>query len=211
MVISFSQLLEKKAAGQLDDKCLGYLSHITNGAERARDMISDILTFCRLDQVSNSYENIELSEICEQVKLTLQPTLEDKNAEFVWPQSLPKIVGVKSQIFQLIMNLVGNGIKFNRSPTPKVEITAENNEDHWLLKVNDNGIGIEEKYFHKLFHIFGRLNSKSEFPGTGVGLAICKKIVEQHDGAISIESNRGAGTTFVIKWTKFVSDNQHLN
>jgi PAS domain S-box-containing protein len=202
MVLSFSQLLKKKAAEQLDEKSLGYLGHITSGAERAREMISDILTFCRLDQVTNAYETFELSELCEQIYITLKPSLEEKNAEFTWPDTLPSLVGVKSQVFQLVMNLVSNGVKFNRTPHPKVVLSLNDNQDFWQIRITDNGIGIDPKYFHKLFHVFGRLNAKSDFPGSGVGLAICKKIVDQHSGGISIDSQPNQGTTFIINWPK---------
>jgi signal transduction histidine kinase len=165
-------------------------------------MVSDILTFCRLDQVTTSFESVNLNELCNQINITLKPTLKDKKAEFKWPSDLPEIEGVKSQVFQLMMNLVGNGIKFNRDSHPKVELTLEADSANWLIKISDNGIGIDPKYFHKLFQIFGRINAKSEFPGTGIGLAICKKIVDLHGGSISIESQPNQGTSFIITWPK---------
>jgi len=202
MVLSFSQLLEKHAATKLDEKSLGYLQYITDGAARAREMVSDILTFCRLDQNTDAYSDVELTTICAQTYSTLSAMLNEKNAEFSWSPSLPCIRAVPSQLFQLVMNLVGNGIKFNHSEKPKVKITVEDKNGRWEIAVTDNGIGIDPKYQPKLFQIFTRLNSKNEFPGTGIGLAICKKIVEQHGALIHIESELGQGTRFIIVWPK---------
>lgn len=206
MVQSFSQLLEKRAASKLDEKDLGYLKHVTEGADRARQMISDILEFCRVDKNIEKYSSVSLDELCDQVKRTLQVTLEERGARFDWQQNLPVISGVQSQLFQLIMNMVSNGIKFNHSDEPHVHLSAQESGENYEIIVKDNGIGIKQEYIHKLFQIFTRLNSRSEFPGTGIGLAISKKIVESHGGNIRIESEHNKGTEFIIIWPKEISE-----
>ncbi len=202
MVLSFSELLEKRLDSKLDDKDREYLHYVTDGAFRARNMITDILTFCRVEQNTDGQEVVKLSTICEQVNGTLQQLIEEKKAKFTWKKDLPELSVVPSQMFQLIMNLVNNGLKFNRSQTPEVNIDAIDKGKHWRIEISDNGIGIDKKYSAKLFQIFERLNAKSEFPGTGIGLAICKKITTQHDAEIKIESEPGQGTTFILNWPK---------
>ncbi len=202
MVLSFSQLLEKRVGDQLDEKNREYLFYITDGAIRAKGMVSDILNFCRVDMNTEVRETIALGRICKNVKSTLGVLIEERNAEFVWDESLPELDVVRSQVFQLIMNLVNNGLKFNRSKTPRVSVSAVSEGEYWRIEVKDNGIGIDPKYNAKLFQIFERLNAQAEFPGTGIGLAICKKIVEQHGASISIESAPEQGCTFIIDWPK---------
>jgi len=211
MVLSFSQLLEKKAASQLDDKALGYLGHITDGAIRAREMISDILDFCRLEQNSEVRSDISLNDILEKVDLTLKPQLEERNAVFEWHDNLPTLQGGATQIFQLFLNLVSNGIKFNQSEQPKVEVVVEDSEGFWLITVADNGIGIDQKYTHKLFTIFTRLNAKNDYSGTGIGLAICKKVVELHGANIQITSVLNSGSKFIIRWPKNAVQNDQFH
>ncbi|WP_051560555.1 ATP-binding protein [Marinobacterium jannaschii] len=205
MVLSFSQLLERRLSDNLDDKSRSYLHYITDGAQRARSMISDILTFCRLDQNVQATEEVALEDICVQVKNTLQEVMTEKQAEFSWQQPLPVLSGIPSQVFQLFLNLVGNGLKFNRSEQPRVVISAEEQGDLWLIDVQDNGIGIDEKYRDKLFTIFQRLNTKEEFPGTGIGLAICKKVAGHHGAEIDVFSEPDKGSRFRIKWPKSIS------
>ena len=115
---------------------------------------------------------------------------------------MPEINAIPSLLFQLVLNLVNNGIKFNRSETPSVVIRVTDREAYWQIEIEDNGIGIDEKYQDKIFQIFQRLNTKSEFPGTGIGLAICKKIAEQHGADISIESEVNKGSKFILTWPK---------
>jgi len=202
MVSSFGQLLEKRLGDQLDEKNKEYLHYITDGAQRAQSMIVDILSFCRLDQNTNTREIVSMNDVCQQVNSTLHELVKEKHAEFIWEKTLPKLNVVPSQLFQLIMNLVNNGLKFNRSKTPRVSISVIDENKQWRIEISDNGIGIDSKHTEKLFEIFERLNAKSEFPGTGIGLAICKKIVEQHGARITIASEPGEGTTFVLHWPK---------
>ncbi|WP_169749040.1 sensor histidine kinase [Gynuella sunshinyii] len=200
MVLSFSQFLERRLEGTLDEKSQEYLNYITDGATRAREMITDILNFCRLDQNTDGHKEVDLTETCRQVKNTLQEVLSERQAEFTWEDNLPVIAAVPSQIFQLILNLVSNGIKFNVSEVPAVHVSVVRQTENLQIRIQDNGIGIDKKYQTKVFEIFQRLNSKAEFPGTGIGLAICKKIADQHGASLSIDSKVGKGSCFVLDW-----------
>ena len=206
MVQSFSQLLERKAANSLDEKSKTYLTYITEGAVRARELIKDILDFCRLDQVNEAHEEVSLSVLCKQVTITLSALLEEREAEVHWPDDLPSIIGVQSQIFQLLLNLIGNGVKFNRNSTPTVPISAEDEVDQWVVYITDNGIGIDPQYVSQIFKIFNRLNSRTEFPGTGIGLAICKKIADHHNAEILVDTHWNPGSRFVLRWPKVIED-----
>lgn len=200
MVQSFSQLLAKRADDRLDEKSREYLTFITDGADRARTMITDVLQYCRLDQPSQPMELISLENVCRQVYDSLRICIQERNAHFQWDENLPYIRAVPSMLFQLLLNLVNNGIKFNRSEHPTVKISAEQNEGAWHIKVTDNGIGIDPKYQQQIFNIFERLNAKSEFSGTGIGLATCLKIAKQHDARIEVSSIENEGATFTLIW-----------
>ncbi len=200
MVQSFGELLEKRLTGKLDEKDKEYLHYMTDGAQRAREMISDILQFCRLEQSVDRRELVNLSEVCEKLNKTLEKKLEEKNALFLWDDPLPTFTAVPSQIFQLLLNLVSNGIKFNNNQTPTVSLRTEKEGDYWRIQIQDNGIGINPKYQQQIFDIFERLHAKNEFPGTGIGLAICKKIAKQHNAEISVQSEEECGSTFILRW-----------
>ncbi|VAW81779.1 hypothetical protein MNBD_GAMMA13-834 [hydrothermal vent metagenome] len=200
MVQSFSQLIERRLKNRLDEKDKEYLHYVIDGAHRAQEMIRDILLFSRLDKPVNSREPVCLNELCKNVRDALQETLETKEAKFIWTDNLPTLNAIPSQLFQLILNLVSNGLKFNRDKTPTVLLDAVENPQGWSIEIRDNGIGINPSHQHKIFQIFERLNAKSEFPGTGIGLAICKKIAAQHHAELTLESSEGEGTTFFIRW-----------
>ena len=201
MVQSFAQLLGRRLGEQLGGKDKEYLAFITEGADRARAMISDVLQYCRLDQPLLAREPVALEAICQQVHETLRSALAEKQATFVWSAPLPQLFAVPSQLFQVILNLVSNGIKFNHSATPRVCIQASAGvEGRWLIRVEDNGIGIAEKYHQQIFSIFERLHSKKDFPGTGIGLATCAKIAQQHTATIRIVSEDDQGATFILDW-----------
>lgn len=200
MVQSFSQLLARRLDGQLDEKSLSYLHFVTDGAERARNMIADILQYCRLDQPTQSHGAVPLDVVCDEVLKTLLPGLADKPGRVLWETPLPVLLAVHSQLFQLLLNLVINGLKFNRSAMPEVRISARQVDDNWHIAVADNGIGIQPQYQRKIFQIFERLHTKSEFPGTGIGLATCLKIAKSHGAEITVDSVEGEGSVFTLVW-----------
>ena len=202
MVNSFSELLAQRLGDDLDAKTREYLEYVTDGAGRAREMVTDILTLCRLDQSTDARQRVRLADTCADVKQTLYAMLQQRNAKFYWDDDLPELFAEPSQLFQLVLNLVGNGLKFNRSETPTVEVRARPGPDCWEIEFEDNGIGIDPRYRDRLFQVFNRLNAKSEFPGTGIGLAICKKIADRHEAEFVIDSAPGQGSRFILKWPR---------
>lgn len=202
MVQSFGPLLEETLGERLDEKSANYLSYMVEGANRARDMIDDMLEYCRNDQPVTHYEQVELAGVCQHVKDTLQQQMVAGGGRFIWDVNLPTLPAVPSQLFQLMLNLVSNGLKFNHSDEPLVQVSATADTDDWYIYVSDNGIGIAEQYRERIFRIFERLHGNSEFPGTGIGLASCQKIVERHNAEISINSVLEQGSTFCIRWPR---------
>lgn len=201
MVQSFSNLLSLHLEDQLDEKGKKYLHFINDGADRARVMIRDVLLYSRLEQDTTPLEAVDLNELCNNLKQTLSVNLRETQGEFTW-SDLPSVQGVPSQLHQLLLNLVSNGLKFNRHRVPTVSITVEEDSPYWRLKIQDNGIGIKSDYHEKVFRIFERLNKREDYSGTGIGLAICKKIVERHHGEIWIESHEQQGCVFIVRLAK---------
>ncbi len=200
MVQGFGPLLEQQLEDKLDGKSKKYLNYMVDGANRARDMIDDILEYCRSDKVITNFQNVDLAKTCSHVNDTLASQLSQRNGQFIWEDNLPHIPAVPSQLFQLVLNMVNNGLKFNHSEQPLVALKVLAIKDHWQIRITDNGIGIAEQYQKQIFNIFERLHGNSEFPGTGIGLASCHKIVERHFGTIQLESQVDQGSTFIIIW-----------
>lgn len=200
MVQGFGPLLEQQLAEKLDEKSRKYLNYMVDGANRARDMIDDILEYCRSDKVITNFQNVDLAKTCSHVNETLLSQFTQRNGQFIWDDNLPYIPAVPSQLFQLILNMVSNGLKFNHSEQPMVALKVLEIEEYWQIRITDNGIGIAEQYQKQIFNIFERLHGNSEFPGTGIGLASCQKIVERHFGSIQLESQLEQGCTFIINW-----------
>ena len=200
MVQGFGPLLEQQLENKLDEKSKKYLNYMVDGANRARDMIDDILEYCRTDKVITNFQNVDLAKTCSHVNDTLANQLSQRNGMFIWGENLPHLPAVPSQLFQLILNMVNNGLKFNHSDQPMVALKVMAVKDHWQIRITDNGIGIAEQYQRQIFNIFERLHGNSEFPGTGIGLASCQKIVDRHFGSIQLESQLDQGSTFIINW-----------
>ena len=198
MVASFLQLLEKKYGNQLDDKAKEYIGYAVGGAKRMKELILDMLEYSRVSSSAIQYENVNVNKIVEEVKLNLLPSIENENATII-VGNLPTVKGIKSQIFQLIQNLVGNAMKYkSKDRNVVVTIAASELEKEWEISISDNGIGIDEQHYEKIFVIFQRLHHKNEYTGTGIGLAICKKIVDKHGGRIWVQSEVGNGSSFIF-------------
>jgi PAS domain S-box-containing protein len=195
MVSSFMQLLEKKYRQQLDDTAKQYIDFAVDGSERMKTLINDLLIFSRIGSEKKFDEKVDLNETLAEAKLNLMDMINECGAEISAPP-LPRINGNKTQMVQLFQNLLGNAIKYRGEKKPEIKIGVSDNKNEFHFSVQDNGIGIEKKYFDKIFIIFQRLHNRSEYPGTGVGLSICKKITEKHGGVISVESDLGKGSTF---------------
>jgi PAS domain S-box-containing protein len=195
MVSSFLQLLKKKYGDQLDEAADQYINFAVDGADRMKQLILDLLEYSRIGTNKEVVISTDVNETINEVLKDLGNKILESNA-LITVQPMPVISANKTQLRQLIQNLVGNALKYNKSSPPEIEIGAEGRSDSWQFFVKDNGIGIDPKHFDKVFEIFKRLHNKSEFSGTGLGLAICKKIVERHDGKIWVESKPGTGSTF---------------
>jgi chemotaxis family two-component system sensor kinase Cph1 len=160
-----------------------------------RALIDDLLAYSRIDTQGNEPTVVDMNLVMATVLETLKTAIEESGAE-VMMQPLPTIVGNEAQMVQVMQNLVANAIKFHGKERPKIEVWASDEGRNWVFAVKDNGIGLNTKYADRIFEMFQRLHTKEEYPGTGVGLAIAKKIVELHGGRIWVESDLGKGATF---------------
>ncbi len=195
MVASYIQLLQRRYKGQLSGDADEYIGFAVDGVIRMKTLINDLLVYSRVNTQEFPAEPTDCNKIVEQVKTNLKAAILESNANIVY-DNLPTINASPLQLTQLLQNLVSNAIKFRRDEPPRVEITAKRSGDEWLFSVSDNGIGIEEDFIERVFIIFQRLHNFNEYPGTGIGLAICKKIVEKLGGHIWVESVIGKGSTF---------------
>jgi two-component system CheB/CheR fusion protein len=201
MVSSFLQLLEKKYKDLLDDTGKQYIHFAVDGAERMKRLILDLLAYSRAGTSKELSASIDMNEIASDVVSTFTFALKDCGGEIIL-NKLPTITAVKTQMHQLLQNLVSNAIKYRGDRPPKIEISCEEQDMYWIFKVKDNGLGIDKRFFEKIFVIFQRLHNKTEYSGTGIGLAICKKIVERHGGSIHVESEPERGSTFIFSIKK---------
>jgi light-regulated signal transduction histidine kinase (bacteriophytochrome) len=160
-----------------------------------QNLINDLLEFSRVTTKAGEPELIDSEFILNQVLSSLELYIKENKAT-VSHDSLPKVIADNTQLAQVFQNLIANGIKFHSEETPKIHISAERKAGEWVFSVQDNGIGIDPNYSEKIFEVFKRLHKKEEYPGTGIGLAICKKIIERHGGRIWVESEFGKGSTF---------------
>ncbi len=194
-VNSYAQLLARKYQGNLDAKADKYINYIVEGATRMQQLINDLLEFSRVGTRAKELEPTACETVLSQVLDNLKVAIAESQA-VVTHDPLPTVMGDETQLIQLLQNLIGNAIKFRREEPPRVHISVKQQEKEWVFGVRDNGIGIEPEYFERIFTIFQRLHSRSEYPGTGIGLAVCNKIVERHGGRIWVESEPGVGTLF---------------
>lgn len=195
MIAGYVGLLERRYRDKLDHIANEFIDFVVDGAKRMQRMINDLLLFSRVDTKAKSFEKTEGVVIIEQVLTNLQAAIEEKNAEVTF-DTLPVIHADSSQIAQVFQNLISNAIKFHGEKPPKVHISARERERDWLFSIADNGIGIEKEFMSKIFIMFRRLHGRGEYPGSGIGLTICKRIVERHGGQIWVESHPDEGSTF---------------
>jgi len=203
MIGSFSQLIARRYKNTIDPEIQEYIHYIVDGVGRMQKLIRDLLDFSRVGTREVNLEPIDMSVIMLKCMSNLRYSIEESQAEVIC-DDMPVIAADKTKMLQLFQNLISNAIKFNRpNVPPKVHIKIAETPTHWQFQVKDNGIGIEQEYAEKIFLIFQRLHT-SEYPGTGIGLAICKKIVEMHNGTIDFESTLGEGTTFIFTIQKVI-------
>jgi len=195
MVVSFTQLLSRRYKGKLDAEADEFIAFALDGATRMQRLIQDLLAYSRVGTKGRDLLDTASEEALQQALKNLQGAIEESGAR-VMHDPLPCVLADKTQLIQLFQNLIGNAIKYCRG-VPMVHISAARMDGKkWIFSVQDNGFGIDSQYFEKIFGIFQRLHTREEFSGTGIGLAICKNIVERHGGTISVESQPGQGSTF---------------
>lgn len=194
-VASYLQLLERRYRERLDDDAVEFIDFAVAGARRMEQLIKDLLAFSRVGTQGGELVPVETAEVLKECLHSLRAAMEDASATII-ADDLPRVLADASQIQQLLTNLIGNALKFRGDAPPIVRLSAERDGRFWRLSVGDNGIGIEPEYFERIFVIFQRLHSREAYPGTGVGLAICRKIVDRHGGRIWLDSTPGRGTTF---------------
>jgi signal transduction histidine kinase len=195
-VSSFSQLLARRYRGELDSDADDFIAFIVGGATRMQTLINDLLTFSRIGTRGNPFARVECENILQAAKENLTVAIAESGA-VITHDPLPALVADQTQLMQLFQNLFGNAIKFRRpEEAPRIHVSCQRQDGAWRLSVRDNGIGIDPQYFDRIFIIFQRLHGREKYAGTGMGLAICKRIVERHGGRIWVESEPGKGSTF---------------
>jgi signal transduction histidine kinase/HAMP domain-containing protein len=195
MVSSYMQLFERKYKDQLDETANKYIDYAVDGAARMQRMVNDLLAYSRVMTRGKALETTDCEQAWSEALANLRKAVEETGAE-VTHDPLPRVKADPAQLIQLFQNLIGNAVKYRREERPRVHVSAVREEDRWLFSVRDNGIGIEPQYAERIFVIFQRLHGKGEYSGTGIGLAVCKKIVDRHGGRIWVESKYGRGSTF---------------
>ncbi len=194
-IVSFSQLLEEKYHDNIDEDGKEFIHFITDGAKKMNTLIKDLLLYSRITTQAKASKKTDLEEVIKDALFNLKESIDESGAIITYDE-MPILKIDKTQFIQLFQNLISNAIKFRRIDPPKIHIGVNNINNEWFFSVKDNGIGIEQQYYSKLFNIFYRLHTKEEYPGTGIGLPICKKIVQRYGGKIWVESELGKGSTF---------------
>lgn len=195
MISSFTQLLGRRYKGQLDESADEYIQFAVEGAKRMQKMLNDLLAYSRVSSSPQSLKPIDCESVFEQTIANLKLAVEDASAK-VTHDPLPTVLADETQLIQLFQNLIGNALKFRNQDAPKIHISARRRDGRWAFTVSDNGVGIEPEHFDRVFQVFQRACKKSRYPGTGIGLAICRKIVQRHGGRIHVESEPGKGSVF---------------
>jgi light-regulated signal transduction histidine kinase (bacteriophytochrome) len=195
MITSYLQLLQDRLKGKLDVQTNEFIDYAMDGAERMRALIADLLAYSRLDAQKDAFEETDSEEVFDTAIQNLRVAIEENKAT-ISHAPLPRVCGDPLQLTQVFQNLIANALKFHGEQPPSIQIEANRQNEHWVFSVRDNGIGIESKDFDRIFVIFQRLHTRQEYSGTGMGLSICKKIVERHGGRIWVESAPRKGSTF---------------
>ncbi|MHB1357902.1 MAG: PAS domain-containing sensor histidine kinase [Anaerolineae bacterium] len=195
MVVSYTQLLAERYRGKLDEKADKYIGYAVEGAKRMQNLINDLLAYSRVSTQAKPFVETNCSDLVNEVVHDLGKAIEGNDVEVI-VGDLPTVLADRSQLGRVFQNLIANAVKFRGDARPRVEVTAHQNGDNWEFCVSDNGIGIDPQFHERIFIIFQRLHERGAYPGSGIGLTICKKIVERHGGRIWIESEFGAGSRF---------------
>ncbi len=195
MVASYTQLVMRRYGDKLDKDAHEFMHYVVDGAARMKQLIEDLLAYSRVGTRQRDFKPIEVEAALKRALANLKAAIEETGAA-VTRDPLPTVKGDEVQLPQLFQNLIGNALKFRSAGVPRIHIEAKESPSEWQLTVRDNGIGIEPQYFERIFMLFQRLHTKGDYPGTGIGLAICKKVIERHGGRIWVESKIGEGSAF---------------
>ncbi len=199
MVTSYLQLLEQRHSHRLEPQAREFIGYALEGAKRMEDLIHDLLAYSRVDSRGNAFEPTDCERVFEAAVANLKVAIEESGA-IINHGLLPRVRADRVQLTQVFQNLIGNAIKFRGDRAPRIAISAERQNGEWLFAVRDNGIGFDPKFSERVFVLFQRLHTRHEYAGTGMGLAICKKIIERHGGKIWVDSTPGQGSTFFFTW-----------
>jgi light-regulated signal transduction histidine kinase (bacteriophytochrome) len=195
MITSYGQLLERRYKGKLDTDADEFIGYMVGGARRMQALIEGLLAYSRVGSQGRPLDLVDCNTAAREALQNLAQAVEESGAEIAF-EKLPRIYADHTQVVQLFQNLIANAIKFRADEKPRVRVSAESRLDEWKFFVEDNGIGIDPEHMDRIFTIFQRLHPVSKYPGTGVGLAVCKRIVERHSGKIGVDSQSGAGAKF---------------
>jgi light-regulated signal transduction histidine kinase (bacteriophytochrome) len=195
VITGFLRLLEKRYKDKLDENGLEYIKFTVDSAERMDELIKGILEYSQVGMKGKGFESVDCSSVLSRAISNLQVAIKESGAVVTY-DSLPTLVADSTLLTSLFQNLLGNAVKFHGAEVPKIRISSERRQGEWIIGVTDNGIGIDPRFEDQIFMAFRRLHTKDEYPGAGVGLATCKKIVEYHGGRIWLKSETGKGSTF---------------
>lgn len=195
MITSYLQLLAQRYENELDEEAEEFIGYAIDGANRMRQLITDLLAYSRIGRNNQAFTRVSLETVLEQALYNLEITIQETKA-LITHEPLPTVTAEKTQMMQLFQNLLSNALKFRKQEVPRIHISARQEKEHWIIQISDNGIGIDPQLIQKIFVIFQRLHSHQEYPGTGIGLAMCKKIVQNHGGTIWVTSEPGQGSIF---------------
>lgn len=195
MVVSYLQLINERYIDKMDDEAREFIGFAIDGGKRMKALIEALLAYSRVETRTKAFTRVDMQKVADEVQKLLKPLIEEKAAA-ISVDPLPVVQANEAMMIQLLQNLITNGIKYQKNTAPAIRVSVTQQQGEWVFAVCDNGIGIAAKDLDRIFVIFQRLHTGSEYPGTGIGLAVCKKVVEHHGGRIWAESAPGAGTTF---------------
>ncbi|HKJ32552.1 MAG TPA: ATP-binding protein [Balneolales bacterium] len=205
MVASYTELLARRYQDKLDQDANDFIHYAVDGAKRMQSLINDLLQFSRVSTKARPFKTCDMKNVTQDAMQNLEELLRENGAKVEF-NHLPTLMADETQMLQLMQNLIHNAIKFKkREIQPVIKIDSKETDEEWRISVSDNGIGIDPAYQERIFMIFQRLHTRSEYPGSGIGLAMCKKIVERHNGRIWVDSKEGQGTTFYFTIDKNLS------
>jgi light-regulated signal transduction histidine kinase (bacteriophytochrome) len=195
MVSSYTQLLGKRYGERFDGDAKEFMHYIVDGAARMKQLIEDLLAYSRVGTKGKEFKPVSVEAPLRKAITNLHAAIDEASAAVTW-DPLPTVDADEVQLAQLFQNLMGNALKFRGAAVPRIHVSAADQDGEWHLTVADNGIGIEPQYYERIFMLFQRLHTMGEYPGTGIGLAICKKVVERHGGRIWVSSTPSEGSQF---------------